>query len=95
MNTISIPDARDQLREWAEEWDKPDLKTLADAMYRKAGANPKTEPTSVAMTNEIAHKIRKHKRLNPSCSNQDLAEIYKVNAGRVSEALNNSKTWRI
>ena len=92
---ITIPQARTQLRRLAKEHDMPELKTLADRMYRKPPSCAVAPVQNKQMTNAIAGSIRLHKREHPAMSTQDLATLYGVNAGRVSEALNRTKTWEV
>lgn len=51
----------------------------------------KTAPKSQKMTEKIAEKIRLHSLVFPEHSHQEIADIFNVNPGRVSEALSGKK----
>lgn len=87
QNKLSIPEIRDRMREIAEENDMDELNELADQMYR----NPpkKRAPVrSPKLTPEMAEEIRQYAAANPDAHQQDIAEKFDVNHGRISEALN-------
>jgi hypothetical protein len=85
-NSMSIPAVRARLRELAEEHGIDELSDIADQMYRKTGKKraPKRSPK---LTPEMAEEIRQYKAANPEAHQQDIAEKFGVNHGRVSEAL--------
>jgi hypothetical protein len=87
-NSLGIPAVRDRLRELADEHGVDELRELADQMYRKTGKKraPKRSPQ---LTPEMAEEIRQYKAANPDAHQQDIAEKFGVNHGRVSEALDN------
>lgn len=89
-NRMSIPEVRDRLRELAEEYGLEELDFLADQMYReyKNGRAPVRSPL---VTAEVAKEIRAYKQANPDAHQQDIAEKFGVNHGRVSEALNGDR----
>lgn len=89
--TISIPDAREQLIKWADEWDKPELKALAAQMVRRSPKYPRARKTRQSLTCETADKIREYKAANPLASNRAIGEKFNVDGGRVSEAIHKSK----
>jgi hypothetical protein len=85
-NASGIPAIRDRLRELADEHNLEELHDLADQMYRKS--HTKRAPTrSPKLTPEMAQDIRDYKSANPDAHQQDIAEKFGVNHGRVSEAL--------
>lgn len=87
-NKRSIPEIRDRLRELAKKHNIPELNDLADETYRKQPAKraPRRSPQ---LTPSMAAQIRQYKKANPTAHQQDIAEAFGVNHGRVSEALNN------
>jgi hypothetical protein len=89
-NHISIPEAREQLRKWAEEHNLPKLADLADSMYRRS-ATRRAGVRSPKVTTEMAEEIRQHAAANPTLHQQDIANHFGVNVGRVSEALHGDR----
>jgi len=85
-NKLSIPEVRDRLRELAEEHDIEELHDLADQMYRKS-AKKRAPIRSPKLTPELADEIRQYAAANPDAHQQDIAEKFGMNHGRVSEAL--------
>ena len=85
-NNMSIPAARERLRELADEHGIDELRDIADQMYRKTGKKraPKRSPK---LTAKQRAEIRQYKADHPDAHQQDIAEIFGVNHGRVSEAL--------
>ena len=85
-NSLGIPAVRDRLRQLAEEHGLEELNDLADQMYRKTGKKraPRRSPQ---LTPEQRAAIRKYKDTHSDAHQQDIAEIFGVNHGRVSEAL--------
>jgi hypothetical protein len=86
LDLISIPDARRLLTLWAEEYQMPQLAELASRMYRRSAVRraPRTSPH---VTREMAEEMREYADNHPNDSEQDIAEFFGVNPGRVSEAL--------
>jgi hypothetical protein len=87
-NRLGIPAVRSRLRELAEEYGIEELNDLADQMYRKS-ARKRAPTRSPALTPELAEEIRQYASANPLAHQQDIAEKFGVNHGRVSEALDN------
>ncbi len=85
--TLSIPEVRNRLRELAEEHDIEELSELANELYRKPPAKKRASVRSPKLTAELAEKIREFAGMNPNAHQQDIAEHFGVNHGRVSEAL--------
>jgi len=86
-NTISIPEARDQIREIAQKFDIPELNDIADQMYRRGGIR-RARVKSILMTPDVAERIRLFAADHPEMHLQEIANHFEVNIGRVSEALN-------
>lgn len=89
-NHISIPDARDQLRKLAKKHNLPELADLAEAMYRRT-ATRRASVRSPRVTPEMAEEIRQYAAANPDLHQQDIANHFGVNVGRVSEALHGDR----
>ena len=89
-NHIGIPEARDLLRKWAKEHKLPKLAELADAMYRRT-ATRRAAVRSPKVTAEMAEEIRQYAAANQDLHQQDIANHFGVNVGRVSEALHGDR----
>jgi hypothetical protein len=89
-NHISIPEARDELRKLAQKHNLPVLAELADAMYRRT-ATRRASVRSPKVTAEMAEEIRQYAAANPDLHQQDIANHFGVNVGRVSEALHGDR----
>jgi hypothetical protein len=89
-NHISIPDARDRLRALAKKHNIPELADIADAMYRRA-ATRRAGVRSPKVTPEMAEEIRQYAAAHPDLHQQDIANHFGVNVGRVSEALHGDR----
>lgn len=87
-NKRSIPQIRDRLRELAIEHDLDELNLLADELYRNPPIK-RAKVKSPPLTPELAEEIREYVKANPGLHQQDVANHFGVNHGRVSEALNN------
>ncbi len=89
-NHMSTPEVRDRLRELAEELGCDELSELADQLYRRQPEKraPRRSPT---VTADMAEEIRQYAEENPDAHQQDIAEHFQVNHGRVSEALNHER----
>lgn len=84
--TMTIPEIRDRLFELADELDCPELIRLAEATRRRAPvrkAPVKSRPISRAVKVAIAAYAAAH----PDAHLQAIADVFKVNHGRVSETL--------
>jgi hypothetical protein len=88
QNSLSIPEIRDRLRELADEHGIDELRELADQMYRRSGRR-RAPARSPKLTPKLAEEIRQYAAANPAAHQQDIAEKFGVNHGRVSEALDN------
>lgn len=87
---MRIPQIRNRLRELSYLHSMPELDRLADELDRRKGA--RSPVASVPMTPELAAAIRAYAVAHPGVSQATIAEFFKVNQGRVSEALNGKRT---
>lgn len=85
---MTIPEVREELVQLAEEHGIPRLKELADALHRSPPVGRAT-PTSQPKTPELGEKIRAYKKAHPHLKQREIAQVFNVDGGRVSEALNN------
>jgi chromosome condensin MukBEF complex kleisin-like MukF subunit len=85
-NRRGIPAVRDRLYELADELDIEELRELADQLWRKS-ARKRAPIRSPKLTPEMAEEIRQYAADNPDAHQQDIAEKFGVNHGRISEAL--------
>lgn len=89
-NHRSIPEIRVRLLELSEAHDIPELAELVDEMYRQSPIR-RAPVTSKTLTPALAAEIRRYARQNPSMSQQDIANNFTVNPGRVSDSMNRKK----
>lgn len=68
-----------------------EVRTLARQISRRPSL-PHGARTSVPMTPEIKQKIRDYKRQHPDATHAVIGQVFKVNGGRVSEALRGKRT---
>jgi len=85
-NYMSIPEVRDRLREIAEETGIEELSVIASLMYRRNHKGRRAPVRSPAVTPQMREDIRAYARVNSAASNQEIANYFGVNIGRVSEA---------
>lgn len=85
-NISGIPAVRDRLRELADEHGIEELNDLADQMYRRT-ARKRATTRSPKLTPALAQQIRDYAAAHPDAHQQDIAQRFGVNHGRVSEAL--------
>ena len=85
-NHMSIPDVRDRLRELAEETGIEELSVLASLTYRRRHKGRRAPVSSPTVTPQMRSDMRTYSRNNPNASNQEIANYFGVNPGRVSEA---------
>lgn len=88
---MKIPEVRDRLRELAVEHGIDELEILAEALRRRPPvrvAERRAEP----MTEELRVAIRAYFKARPTASNQEIATVFGVNPGRVSESLAGFRT---
>ena len=86
-NNRGIPEIRDRLRELADETGIDELSSLADEMYRKQ-PEKRARTRSPKLTPEMAENIRQYALAHPDAHQQDIAEYFGVNHGRISQAIN-------
>lgn len=91
QQTISIPEARAILRVWAREWSRPELEELSRKMVRRKPKYPMARAERSSLNPELAEQIRKFKDQNPNMANWKIGQVFGVDAGRVSEAIQKSK----
>ena len=89
-NKRSIPELRRRLRELADECACDELNVIADEMQRSPAAK-RAPKTSAPFTAEMAEEIRQFAEAHPDWSNQEIANHFGVNPGRVSDALHNKR----
>lgn len=85
-NKRGIPEIRNRLRAIANETGIEELRDLADEMYRRPAIR-RADRRSPSLTPELAEKIKAYAIQHPKDHLQDIAEIFGVNPGRVSESL--------
>lgn len=85
---ISIPEARNQLNEWAEAWGKPELAELASKMFRTQVKPRKSGRISKKITPEVAAKVKIFMANNPDVASMEVAKMFDVNLGRITDILN-------
>lgn len=83
---MRIPEIQERLRELAGELACAELEALAGQLSRRSPA-PRSNPTSTPMTEEMRDAIRAYHRAHPKLPQVDVARVFNVNQGRVSEAL--------
>jgi hypothetical protein len=88
-NKRTIPEIRTRLLQIAEEHGVPEIVELVDEMYRKRPIR-RAPVRSQKLTPALAAEIRAYARTHPDMHQQDIAETFGVNHGRVSQAMNNT-----
>lgn len=68
-----------------------ELVQLADELKRRSPTLPRAPATSTPMTPELAEEIREFAEANPGTSHQDIAVVFNVNHGRVSEVISGKR----
>ena len=85
-NKRSIPEIRQRLYELADELGVDELRQLADETFRRS-PKKRARTRSPKLTPSLAAEIRRYSREHPDAHQQDIANEFDVNHGRVSEAL--------
>ena len=85
---MTIPEIRTELERLAKEHGIPRLNELAEALHRSPPVS-RAKPTSQPKTPELGKKIRAYKAQHPHLKQREIAQVFNVDGGRVSEALNN------
>lgn len=88
---MRVPDIQVRLRELAVSLCCSELDRLADQLNRR-NSGRRSPAASVPMTSELAAAIRAYAVAHPGVSQATIAEFFKVNQGRVSEAINGKRT---
>jgi hypothetical protein len=83
---MRVREIQKRMRELASIHDIGELRTLADELSRRRPTRV-VAPTSSPMTADLRDAIRSFASSHPACSQQAIAERFRVNPGRVSEAL--------
>ncbi|MBS1018113.1 hypothetical protein JK205_04065 [Gluconobacter cerinus] len=87
-NKRSIPEIRERLVEMSAQHSLPELQDLAAELVRRSPTR-RAPRRSKKLTPKMAQDIRNYSTKNPDAHQQDIAEHFRVNHGRVAEALNN------
>ena len=88
--SMTIPEVRDRLRELADQHGIPELHRLADELYRRR--HREVAQTARSMRPGMAAAIRRYAYDHPEASELDVANVFGVNQGRVSESLYGKRT---
>ena len=67
------------------------LRELEKELYRRKGVRP-TKVRSQAFTPDLKRQLRAYKRDHPGLSLQQIADRFKVNQGRVTDAILGKRT---
>lgn len=67
------------------------LHQALDLMHRRPMAKPRAPETSAPVDADTARAIRAYVRTMPKASLQDVADVFKTNPGRVSEAIHHDR----
>lgn len=84
---MTIPEVRERLYELADAHRLPELRRLADQLWRRKPWRRPVRPRSVAMTPEIAASVRRYVAAHPDVPEDRVGDVFGINQGRVSEAL--------
>jgi hypothetical protein len=85
-----MKEVRAELHELAKKHDLPRLAELAEAT-RNRSPRVKAPPSSTPMTPELREEIRAMKKAHPEMTNQQIANHFNVNQGRVTDACRGKK----
>jgi len=92
---MKLPDVAKRMREIAEriQDNNPDeageLIELAAEIKRRSGT--RAPANSTTMTPELYEEIKEYAEANPGMSQQEIAVVFNVNHGRVSEAISGKR----
>jgi hypothetical protein len=89
-NKRTTPELRKRLTEIAVEQGIEELKDIADELQRNPAAK-RAPRKSRTFTAEMAEEVRAFAQKNPDMHNQEIADRFGVNPGRISEAINNRR----
>lgn len=87
---MRIPEIADRLRELAPALACPELEELADELRRRPSTRV-AGPRSRKMTPALAAEIRAAVAARPGATQVEIARLFNVNPGRVSEAVNGKR----
>lgn len=87
---MTIPEVRQRLYALAERLGCDELRTLADATFRRSPVR-RAAPRHRPLTPELAEAIRQYAAARPGAHLSDIAQAFRVNPGRVSEALHHQE----
>lgn len=83
---MRIPEIQTRLHELAVQLGCAELSTLANELSRRRSPR-RAAVNSQPMTPELKDAIRAYHRAHPQAAQTDIARVFNVNPGRVSEAL--------
>ncbi len=83
---MRIPEIRDRLLEIANSTGIREIEALANKLKRRPSKR-RAQPVSRVMTPELKQEIREYYKANPGAAQTEIAKLFNVNQGRVSEAL--------
>lgn len=83
---LTIPEIRERLFVLAVELDCPELAELAEGTKRRSPVK-RAVVTSRPMTRTLAVAVRAYAAAHPETSQQQIAAVFHLNNGRISEAL--------
>lgn len=89
--TRTIPQIRERLFELADELDCPELIRLAEETRRRPPVR-KGPVKSRPINRQVRVAIVAYAAAHPDAHGQEIAAVFKVNHGRVSEALGGKRT---
>lgn len=83
---MRIPEVRARLEELADQHNLPELRFLAHELKRRVH-NRRAPTRSKPIGDQLAHYIRVYAEAHPDASFTEIAGVWDVNPGRVSEIL--------
>ncbi len=89
MTKLTIPQIRERLHELAVIHGIPELSSLATATIRRS--YKRAPSTRSGLDRKLKASIRAFVKENPEMAFQDVANIFGVNPGRVSEAVHGKR----
>lgn len=89
MTKLTIPQIRERLHELAVIHGIPELSSLATATIRRS--YKRAPSTRSGLDRKLKSSIRAFVKENPEMAFQDVANIFGVNPGRVSEAVHGKR----
>jgi hypothetical protein len=94
---MKVPDVAKRMREIAEliqaehPGESVELIELAGELRRRF-SGPRAPASSTPITPELNEEIREYAEANPGMAQQEIAVIFNVNHGRVSEAIKGKRS---